>query len=58
MSIKTLELEIERMKLQKELSKQRHLQRMEELKIMKEIEELRKDHTITKRFEDLKEQNK
>jgi len=49
MSIKTLELNNERLKLEMELSKQRHEQRIKELLIRKEIEQLKKEVNHGKR---------
>jgi len=54
-SKETLRLEIEKLNLMKEINREKHESRMDELKLKKEIEEIRKDHTITKRFERRKE---
>ena len=51
MSIKTMELQIELIKQQKEFSEQRHKQKMKELSLKLQIEKERKDHTLTKTIE-------
>jgi len=51
MSIKTMELQLELIKQQKEFSKQRHEQKMKELNLKLQIEKERKDHTLRKTIE-------
>ena len=46
-----MELEVEKIKMQKELQEQKHKNKMEELNLEKEIEEIRKNHTFTKNIE-------
>ena len=51
MSKETLQLEIEKMKLQKEIIEQRHHNHMKELELQLKIEEARKEHFVTRRFD-------